>query len=360
MDNWIKSVWFIRVISLLLAGLLWVTVNVDDNMDSDSLFFNDTSTDTEVIDNVPLEIRFDSEEYVVSGLPQEVSVAVEGPPSAVTPVVRQQNFTVYADLNGLGPGVHEVSLQHSGISNQLAVTLEPKNIEVTIEEKVTEEFSVDVDYLNESSLDENLQLGDGTVDPTNVTITGSSSVVDRVAQVKAIIDVQGADQSIEGQEAPVKVYDNQGNELNVLVEPTSVNVSVPISRRSKEVGVAFAQEGEAPEGVTVDSITSETQQVTVYGPGDLLDGLEQLPEIPIDVTEVTEDQTVEVDLPLPDGVTAVEPETIDVEINIQEPEAEESAAEEATADDESVANEVQPESEEESTDTTDESSSSET
>lgn len=79
MDNWFKSVWFIRIISLLLAGLLWVTVNVDNNMDSDSLFFNETSSESETMENIPLEIRFDSEEYVVSGIPQDVTVTVEGP-----------------------------------------------------------------------------------------------------------------------------------------------------------------------------------------------------------------------------------------------------------------------------------------
>ena len=204
MDNWFRSVWFIRIISLILAGLLWVTVNVDDNMDSDSLFFNDSSSDMEVMDNVPLEIRFDSEEYVVSGLPQEVSVTVEGPASAVTPVVRQENFEVFVDLNGYGPGTHEVSLQHSGISNQLAVTIEPKVIEVTIEEKVSENFSVNVDYINETKLSSDLVLGEAEASPAEVQITGSESVVDRVASVKAIIDVGAATGTIENQEAPVK------------------------------------------------------------------------------------------------------------------------------------------------------------
>ncbi|MBN9655650.1 hypothetical protein J0K78_15305 [Halobacillus sp. GSS1] len=321
MDNWFKSVWFIRIISLMLAGLLWVTVNVDNNMDSDSLFFNQSSSDIEVMENIPLEIRFDSEEYVVSGIPQEVSVSVEGPTSAVAPVSRQKNFTVFVDLNGLGPGTHEVSLQHSGISNQLAVTLDPKIIEVTIEEKVTEDYEVNIDYINQGNMDSALELGEPEVDPSQVAITGASSVIERVASVKAIIDVGEATESIEAQEAPVKVYDNQGNELNVLVDPTTVNVSVPISTRTKSVPLSVAARGGNTEGVLIESVRTETEEVTISGPKEVLDNIETLPEVPVDVSEVTESQTVEVDIPLPEGVTSVQPETIEVDIAVVEGEA---------------------------------------
>ncbi|MBA2176571.1 hypothetical protein H0266_16915 [Halobacillus locisalis] len=318
MDNWFRSVWFIRIISLILAGLLWVTVNVDDNMDSDSLFFNDSSSDMEVMDNVPLEIRFDSEEYVVSGLPQEVSVTVEGPASAVTPVVRQENFEVFVDLNGYGPGTHEVSLQHSGISNQLAVTIEPKVIEVTIEEKVSENFSVNVDYINESKLSSDLVLGEAEASPAEVQITGSESAVDRVASVKAIIDVGAAAETIENQEAPVKVYDNQGNELNVLVDPNAVEVTVPVVERSKQVPVQLTAIGGAPEGIIVNGLSTETQQVTLYGPEEVLAEIEALSEVEVDITEITEDQTIDVDLPVPQGVTKVDPKTIKVMIDVDQ------------------------------------------
>ncbi|KHE71298.1 YbbR-like domain-containing protein [Halobacillus sp. BBL2006] len=318
MDNWFKSVWFIRIISLILAGLLWVTVNVDDNMDSDSLLFDSTSSDMEVMENIPLEIRFNSEEYVVSGLPQEVSVRVEGTPSVIAPVVRQKNFTVFVDLNGLGPGTHEVSLQHSGISNQLAVTIDPKTIEVTIEEKISENFDVNIDYTNEKQLNNELVLGEAKVEPSAVTITGSSSVVNRIASVKAIIDVGSAKESIKAQEAPVKVYDNQGNELNVLVDPTTVNVSVPVSKRKKQVGIQLTPKGGAPEGVIVNSVTAERSEVTIYGPDDVISEIDELPEIAVDISEVREDETVEVEVPVPDGATAVDPETIEVQIDVDE------------------------------------------
>ncbi|MFG6150597.1 CdaR family protein [Halobacillus sp. B23F22_1] len=318
MDNLFKNKWFIRIISLLLAVLLWVSINVDDNMDSDSQWFNNTSSVTEVMNDIPLEVQFDSEEYVVTGLPQNVTVSVEGPNSAVAPVVRQQNFTAFVDLNDLGPGTHEVTVQHSGISNQLSVSIEPQVVEVTIEEKESQNFPVTIDLINESQIENEYTVGEAEIDPSEVTITGSSAAIDRVASVKAIMDVGEADETLEDIEAPVKVYDAQGNELNVLLDPTTVDVTVPITRSEKDVPISFEPAGEAPEGVEVDSINSETDSVTISGPNDVLEEIENFEDIPVDVSEVTEDETVEVDIPLPDEVSGVDPETVEVEVEVEE------------------------------------------
>ncbi|MCP3029443.1 YbbR-like domain-containing protein [Halobacillus sp. A5] len=319
MDNLFKNKWFIRIISLLLAVLLWVSINVDDNLDSDSQWFNDTSSVTEVMNDIPLEVQFDSEEYVVSGLPQNVVVSVEGPNSAAAPVVRQQNFTAFVDLNDLGPGTHEVTVQHSGISNQLSVNIEPQVVEVTIEEKESQNFPVDIDYINESEIENEYTIGDAVIEPEEVTITGSSEAIDKVASVKAIIDVGEAEGTLEDIEAPVKVYDAQGNELNVLLDPTSVDVTVPIRRPEKDVSISFEPEGETPEGVEVDSITSETDSVTIRGPNDVLEEIDNFDDVPVDVSDITENDTVNVDVPLPDDVSIVEPEQVEVDVEVEEP-----------------------------------------
>ncbi|WP_082235723.1 CdaR family protein [Halobacillus massiliensis] len=315
MDNLFKNKWVLRVISLLLAVLLWVSINVDDNMDSDSQWFNDTSSEREVMNDVPLEVRFDNDNYVVSGLPQNIVVTLEGPASAITPVVRQRNFTAFVDLNDLGPGTHTVDVQHSGISNQLKVNMEPEEVEVTIDQKVNQEFPVSVEYINLLEI-EDYTIGEAAIEPQQVTITGSAEAIERVASVKAIIDVGDAEDDIEDVKAPVKVYDAQGNELNVLLDPTSVEVSVPIQPSEKEVPVSFEPEGEAANGVRVGAITTDTETVTVRGPNRILDELEEIEDIPVDIDGITNDETIEVEVPVPDEASSVDPETIEVNVEV--------------------------------------------
>ncbi|WP_173917916.1 YbbR-like domain-containing protein [Halobacillus sp. Marseille-Q1614] len=318
MDNLFKNKWVLRIISLLLAVLLWVSINVDDNMDSDSQWFNDTTSEREVMNDVPLEVRFDNDQYVVSGLPQNVVVTVEGPTSSLAPVVRQRNFTAFVDLNDLGPGTHEVDVQHSGISNQLKVNMDPEEVEVTIDQKVNEDFPISVDYINEQEISDEYTIGEAALDPQQVTITGSAEAIERVASVKAIIDVGEADGDLEALKAPVKVYDDQGNELNVLLDPTTVDVSVPIQRSEKEVPVSFEAEGDAADGVSIESITSDTTNVTVIGPNSVLEELEEIENIPVDVEGITEDETVEIEVPVPEEASSVDPETIEVNVEVDQ------------------------------------------
>ncbi|UOR10564.1 CdaR family protein [Halobacillus amylolyticus] len=318
MDNLFRNRWFIRIISLLLAVLLWVSINIDDSMDSEDQWLGEGSSEMEIMNNVPIEVRFDSEQYVVSGLPQNVVVTVEGSNSAITPVVRQQSFTVYADLTDLGPGTHEVSLQHTGITSNLTVNIDPKEVEVTIEEKDSKDVGVNVDYINENEIENEYVIGEAKVDPEQVTITGSASVIDRVALVQTIIDVGSAEGTIEDVEAPVKVYDAQGNELNVLLDPSTVEVTVPLTKPKKTVPVSVTPQGGAPEGVIIDSITTETEEVVISGPKDVLAQIDTLSDIPVDVTEISGDQTAEIEIPLPEGVNSVDPKKIEVEIIVDQ------------------------------------------
>ncbi|SDJ79329.1 CdaR family protein [Salimicrobium halophilum] len=316
MDKWLRSTWFIRILSLFLAVLMWASVSSENTSDSESFFLNGNSTDQELVENIPVDIRLDDEELVVSGVPQVANVTLEGPTSQIAPVARQQNFTLYVELNELGPGRHEVPIQHSGISSQIQVSTEPQTVEVTIERRVSHSFEASVDFINENQLQEGWEIGEPVIEPASVEITGAASVLSQVAVVKSIVNLSGVESSIEGKEAPVKVYDEEGNELNVIVEPSTVSIDVPVSRSQKAVPVTFQAEGDVANGANVNTITSSVEQVTIYGPRGVLNDINQVSGVPVDTEGLNETTTREVKIDLPDGVTAIEPKTAEVQIEI--------------------------------------------
>ncbi|MFG6116020.1 YbbR-like domain-containing protein [Halobacillus sp. MO56] len=320
MDKWFNSPWFIRVISLLLAILLWTTVNLDDNSQSDALLINDGSKEFEVLSNIPLDVKYDDDKYTISGVPQSVAVTLEGPNSVMTPVVRQKNFEVYLDLQDYGPGTHSVDVMHSGISNRLNVNIEPKTVQVTIEEKVERDFEVGVDLINDEELVNNYEIGEATIQPSQVTVTGGKDLVDSVALVKAIVDVRDTTDTIENVQAPVKVYDTQGNELDVLVEPNIVNVTVPINLPSKQVPIEVQTKGEVPEGYAIRSVNPEVEEVTIYGPLEAISQIGRIANLEVDVSDLTESTTVEAEIPVPKGIKKVDPETVEVDVEVVEAE----------------------------------------
>ncbi|GAB4075188.1 CdaA regulatory protein CdaR [Barrientosiimonas marina] len=305
MDNWFKSRWFIRVVSLAFAIVLYIFVQVEmDQYQNDSRLLPNAGDDVQTVDDVPVNIRIDNDSYVVSGVPEVADVTLEGNMGTITATAKQKNFDVYVDLNDLDPGTHRVDLAYTGIPEDLSVYVEPKTVEVTIEERATKKLGVSVDYIHQDQLPEDMEVGEAQTDPEQVTIASSKDVIDKVAIVKVFVDLADVTKSIDNREVPVKVYDAGGNELNVRVEPENVKASVDIGSSSKKVPVNVQTTGDPPDGYDLASVEPDPSDVKVFAKKDLLKDLDNVTTEKINLDDVTESGDMDVDLALPDGVSA--------------------------------------------------------
>lgn len=319
MDKLFRSKWFVLVVSLAFAIALFVFVNVEaEKTDTEPSIFPGKSEEMQTLNNVPVGIRIDNEKYVVSGVPESVAVTLKGSSGVLTPTVRQQNFDVFVDLEGLGEGEHEVEVQHANVSDDLSVYIEPKTVDVTIEEKATQEFPVTVDFINTENMAAGFELGDYEVDPSTITVTSSKSVIDQIGVVKVFVDVTDVDQTINKREVPVNVYDTQGNELNVNVEPENVLVSADVDNPSKKVSVKVPTKGDLPSGYELTSISPDVDEVEVHARNSVLSELDEVSTEEVDLSEVKESGEVETSLDLPDGATVPDEEEIEVSIEIEQ------------------------------------------
>ncbi|ASN03628.1 CdaR family protein [Virgibacillus necropolis] len=319
MDNWFKSKWFVRIISLAFAILLYVFVSLtlyDSESENDSRI-PDGSDDLETIEKFPVDIQIDEEKYVVSGVPEYVTVQLQGNPGVLVPAVRQPSFDVYVDLEGIGAGEHTVELEYSNVPNNLGVYIEPKELDIVIEERASEEFNVNVDFLNTDELSEGFEIGSSEVEPKSVTITSSKKIIDQIGIVKVFVDVAGLDESIESREVPVNVYDSQGNELNVNIEPENVVVSAELLNPSKMVPVAVPTTGELPKEYVLSSIKANIEEVEIFATSSVLEGIDKVTTEDINLSEITESQTIEAKLALPEGTSVPETKTVEVEVELK-------------------------------------------
>ncbi|MFD1360941.1 CdaR family protein [Lentibacillus salinarum] len=319
MDNWFKSPWFVRAISLAFAVALYVFVQVEiDQYQNDSRLLPNTSADAQTVDDVPVNIRIDEENYVVSGVPEVANVTLEGQIGTLTATAQQRNFDVYVDLENLEAGTHTVDIQHTGIPDDLKVYIEPKTIDVTIEERASKEFGVAVDYINTDELPEGFEIGASQTEPGQVTITSSKDIIEQIAIVKVFVDVTDVTESIDSREAPVNVYDARGNELNVRIEPENVNVSVDIDNPSKDVPVSVQTAGELPNGYELSAIDANVDEVEIFATNEILQGIEEVSTEEIDLADITESGTLDVELALPDGAKLADAETVEVAFELEQ------------------------------------------
>lgn len=317
MDNWFQSKWFVRGISLVFAIILYLFVSTSVNPgDQDSTLPNQSNS-LHTLDDVPVEVHIDEEEYVVSGVPESITVSLEGAPGIVTPTVIQRNFTVYVDLEDLEPGSHTVELKHDNIPEGLNVYIEPKTIEVTIEDKATETFPVMADIVNREDMAPGYEIVEYSVSHEEVEITSSQNVIEQIGMAKVYINVADTEESIINREVPVNVYDSQGNELNVRVEPENIEVSVEINNPNKKVPVEIPITGDIPSGYAATILDVSVDEVEVFATSEVLEDVNAIPTEEVDVSDVEGTKTFDVSLDLPEDVYAPDVENVEVEVAVE-------------------------------------------
>lgn len=310
MDRILNNKWSIRIIALLLAAILFTSVHAS-NKDTTS-FSTTSSSDTEVIENVPVKVYYDKTNLYISGVPETVTVTISGPRSIVQSAKAQQDFTVYADLKNASIGTQEVKLQVKDLSDRLKAKIDPASVSVNVQEKVTKKFSVDVE-LSKSVIADGYQAGTPIIDPKKVSITGAKDTIEQIAYVKATLEDDGNHKSEFTDKATVSVFDSNLNKLDVDVSPQEVEVTVPVEKVGKSVPVKIKQEGTPESDIEISSMTPDKSEVVVVGDDAVLDKIKEI-EIPIDVSKIKADTVKEVTVPVPNGAKSVQPTTIEVKI----------------------------------------------
>lgn len=318
MDNWFQSKWFVRIISLAFAIILYVFVTIEVEVDppngGDTPAFTSTQQEVEVLEGIPVDVRIDSDKYVVSGVPEEVEVSLEGSVSVLTPVVRQKNFTIFIDLTDLNEGSHTVEIEHENIPKEISAYIDPKEIDIKIEERATGTFDIETELINEDLVPVGYEVSTPKLNVEEVLVVGSKSVIKQISLVKVYVDVANEKESIKNRELPINVYDNQGNKLQASVRPETAIASVEIDRPSKEVSLKIPTEGKLSKDFSLKSLTPEIEDIMIYGKKAEIDKINEIDSESIDLSKLNESTEMTVKLDVPDQISISQKK---VKVNIE-------------------------------------------
>jgi YbbR domain-containing protein len=313
MDKLMDNPWFIKIIALALAFLLYSSVPNSGNKLSDINVPGGQTTAT--ITNIPVKVYYDTENLVVSGIPDTVEVTIKGPVTHVQPAKVLKNFEVYVDLTNAKVGNQTVKLHVRNLSDKLNVTLDPAYAHVSIQEKITKEFKVDAEY-NNRLIQDGFAAEQPIVEPNKVRITGAKDVIDRITYVKATLDLKQPITDTISKEAHIRVLDRELNKLDVIVEPETVKVTVPIKNTSKVVPINVIQKGTPPSGVIIDSISLDSTEATIIGKEDAIKVTDHV-RVEVDVSKIRDDTTLTLPIIISDGITKVSPQTVNASVKVK-------------------------------------------
>jgi YbbR domain-containing protein len=162
--------WHIKLISLVLAAIVWIYVN--------------SLQEKEKFLSVPLSVTGVPEDYLVaSEIPQTVKVVLRGREEKLA-LVNEEKIAAVIDMAGSGAGLtrHRVKIDEKTIPQNVTIKeITPRTIDVLLEKALTKKVKV-VPVLV-ADLPYGYTLEDVIIDPDTVEVTGPESYLETIGSV---------------------------------------------------------------------------------------------------------------------------------------------------------------------------------
>ncbi|SJZ97069.1 YbbR domain-containing protein [Pilibacter termitis] len=312
MKDFMNSKPFYLVLSLLLAILLFFNANsmLKRNSAPNEVQGEMFNAD---IHSVPIQLKYDTSKYYVSGYNEEASVYLSSYNRVRLDAERNEatrTFTLEADLSKKNVGTYDIPVRIVGLSNAVTADVEPKTISVTIEKKETKMFPVKVN-VPESQIKEGYTMTDTESSPQKVEITTGSESMKLIDHIEAVLPKDlSLDHDYTG-EVGVRAVDKNGQEINIVARPQVVNATIHVLAPSKTVDILPTQAGVLPKDVLQYNFTLSTHTVEISGSPEELAKIDVI-HLPIKIDGITE--TTKKLIPINQDLYSVTPSSIEVTI----------------------------------------------
>lgn len=310
-------------ISLALAIVLFYLV------DSKAISF--INTNAEILRNQPVEVIYNSSAYVIEGVPETVDITLIGKKSELYLAKQLGDNEVVVDLTDYEASDKPVKVKFSYKKHidSLDYKIDPSYVTVTIKKKVSDKKTVSYDLLNKDNLDEKLSVKSVELSKTEVIVRGAEETLDKIASIKALIDLSDEAFKSAGtydvDTVKLVAYASDGSILpNVEIVATNISAKVVLESYSKVVPVRIITTGELVSGKAISSITinskpADSYDLTIYGDEKALESINYIP-INIDVKGQGNNgsRKANVTIEKPAGVRALSESNVAVELNFDE------------------------------------------
>ncbi len=271
--------------------------------------------------SVPIEIiGQDSSLILTNKIPENLDVSLRAPQSVWELLTTQDNAVrAILDLTGLSAGEHEVPVKVQ-VSLRLTqvVLANPTSVTVNLESIANQTLTVNHSLSGQPAA--GYQAGDAVWASDEVSISGPESLVKQAAHARAVVNLDGARENID-QSVDIEVTNADGDVIRGLtVTPDAVRVSVPIRKQGgfRDVAVKVVVQGQQAPGYRIENISVFPPVITVFSSDPaLVNSLRGVVEThPLDLQDANEDISTRLSLNLPENVTLVGAQTVQVQVSI--------------------------------------------
>ncbi|MDA0353735.1 MAG: CdaR family protein [Chloroflexi bacterium] len=314
-DAWQRSVRTIRntpsllMLSGLLGVSLWIFVTEEQNPT-----LVDELTAPILVQSVNVETGL----AVANQLPS-VQIVLAAPQERWDDIAAGLGaFTAFVDLNGLTGREQQVQVQIDieGIRGVRVVEIIPERVTVNLEDLTSVEVPVRVRAVGPLPL--GYEQGETTVNQRSVIVTGPASLVSRVSDAVADINVTGLNLGIEQTVTIVPRGAGGGEIRGVTLEPSTARVGVEIRQSTLVRTLPFRIEvkGAPAPGFRIANLVISPATITVEGTLETLQQVDSIDLGEVDVTGERTDVTRAITVELPPGLSVTERRVVTVVVQI--------------------------------------------
>jgi YbbR domain-containing protein len=304
--------WHLKLSAVLLATVLYT-----------GLVFSGSFSESSI--QVRIEQANASRDvFVLSGDPGLAEVRYRVANDA-TGVVVEGDVVVSIDLAAYdmarAPEPQQLRVEAESLKDGIEIlSVEPDTVLVALDRVEVRTVEVEVDH---GTVPDGLEVDDPVVSHDEVQVRGPASVVNQVDRALALINIPASGIDVN-EPVTLTLVDIEGQPIGtgqVDVDPEVVSVQVDVREVETEttVPVRLNIEAGAPAaGFALEELAVDPPYVTIVGLPEVLAEIRSVTTEPISIDGLTTDETFEIALQLPDGVTLGdgEPSTVTVTATI--------------------------------------------
>ena len=312
MDNWkTKQKIIVQIVSLFISIGLWLYVTNTEN-----------PIRTVEVSKVPVQLlnANDLSKQGMALVPNQsiyVDLKVEGYSQDVYKL-NKDNFSIKIDLAEYALKLGDNSIPITIVDTPSNVTVKnTSNLVVTvkIEEIIEKDFKV------ESRIDvaakANYYVAQPQINPETVTVSGPKSLVSQVKGVVVLGQEDNVFEDIVKNYEVVAIGDSGDTVEGVKLSTERVQVIIKVNP-GKSVPIKVGTIGNAGYNINIASMELSQNYVEITGPQYILDSVSEIYTEAIDLSRITKNSNMKVDLIFPDGIEKASISYVTVSIEVEE------------------------------------------
>jgi len=298
----------VMIISLVIALFLWGYVIGKVN-----------PLDTVTISDVPVQV-LNSESLSDRGLALSggasytVSVSIEGTRADISKITAS-DIVATADLTGYGIGTNNIKVNVAAPTAVALKSTQPSTVDITIEELISVAKPIEVVYTG--TVPAGYETGFLTLEPEQILVSGPASLVNQVATLRVNVDLTQVTETghrFESSATPVSsgLTPVEGVQLSAGTVKGEVFLC-----ETKDLQLVLNVKGTVAEGFGL--LTDAPETIRIRSASVDLSQIETITTEEIDVTGLSQSQTVPLALVLPEGVEVADGyEELEVFLDVQQ------------------------------------------